>query len=145
MEKPVPIFVHTFSAKPNDNGWWSCNSCSSQYFLFFFELVAHWREFHGHKSNFLKYHYEKMTYEKQIERDNCLAKDNWMCQVCEYGEKFDHKFQLVSHWFKNHSNSEVTYEVCQWCSELFTSPECSTLVRIFSLIGISDFIRPFMV
>ena len=44
-----------------------------------------------------------------------------MCQVCDTEEKFDFKFQLATHWIENHSNPEVTYEVCQWCSELFVS------------------------
>ena len=119
------------NAKHNENGWWSCNSCSSGNFLFFFELFAHWRECHDFNPNLLKYHYEKITLDNQIDRDVILAQDGWACQACEGGEKFDHKFQLVSHWHKHHSNPDVTYEVCQWCSELFSSPECSTLVRAY--------------
>ena len=86
------------------------------------------REFHDFNPNLLKYHYDTMTLEKQVERENILAQDSWICQACDVEEKFDHKFQLVSHWYKYHSNPNVTYEVCQWCSELFTSSECSTLV-----------------
>ena len=111
--------------------FWSCNSCSSGNFLFFFELFAHWRECHDFNPNLLKYHYEKITLDNQIDRDVILAQDGWACQACEGREKFDHKFQLVSHWHKHHSNPDVTYEVCQWCSELFSSPECSTLVRAY--------------
>ena len=121
-------------AKPKQNGWWSCDSCPSQNFLFFFELIAHWREYHNFDSNVdintSKYHYEKMTIENQIERDTNLAKDNWTCHACEYGEKFEHKFQLVNHWHKQHSNQEIMYEVCQWCSELFTSPDSCKTVSI---------------
>ena len=71
-----------------------------------------------------------MTFEKQIERDNDLAKYGWTCHLCDNSELFEHKFQLVSHWYKTHSNPDLTYEVCQWCSELFTSAESSTMVRI---------------
>jgi hypothetical protein len=120
------------NSKPNNSGWWSCKSCSDQNFLFFFELVTHWQEIHEFNSNLLKYHYENLTFEGQMERDSNLAKDGWACHICENKEKFDHKFQLVSHWFKHHSNRDVTYEVCQYCSELFTSPECSTVVRYFN-------------
>ena len=120
------------NAKPNIFGWWSCKSCSDQNFLFFFELVTHWQEIHEFNSNLLKYHYENLTFEGQMERDSYLAKDGWSCHICENKEKFDHKFQLVSHWYKHHSNRDVTYEVCQYCSELFTSPECSTVVRYFN-------------
>ena len=45
-------------------------------------------------------------------------------------EKFEHKFQLVNHWHKQHSNQEIMYEVCQWCSELFTSPDSCKTVSI---------------
>ena len=117
------------SAIPKENGWWHCNSCSSQNFLFFFELTAHWREHHGFNIDASKHHYDKITLEHQVERDSNMAKYGWTCEVCQNGEKFDHKFQLVSHWHKQHSNPDITYEVCQWCSELFTSPESSAAVR----------------
>ena len=100
-------------------------------FLYFFELVAHWREVHDFNSHLLWYHYDALTLEEHKERDSNLVKNSWSCQVCESGEKYDFKFQLASHWIENHSNPEVTYEVCQWCSELFSSPECSTLVRAY--------------
>ena len=33
--------------KPQKNGWWKCSQCQEEnYFLFFFELVAHWDECH---------------------------------------------------------------------------------------------------
>jgi hypothetical protein len=117
------------SAIPKENGWWHCNSCSSQNFLFFFELTAHWRENHGFNIDASKHHYDKITLEHQVERDSNMAKYGWTCELCQNGEKFDHKFQLVSHWHKKHSNPDITYEVCQWCSELFTSPESSAAVR----------------
>ena len=75
-----------------------------------------------------------MTLENQIERDTNLAKDNWTCHACEYGEKFEHKFQLVNHWHKQHSNQEIMYEVCQWCSELFTSPDSCKTVSIYLVV-----------
>ena len=111
------------SIKPNENGWWSCDLCSDQrFYLFFFELMEHCIEFHDFNSDYLKDHYETITMEKQIERDNMLSNDCFICHICDdHSEKFEHKFQLTNHWYKEHSNPEVTYDVCQWCSELFTS------------------------
>ena len=111
-------------------------SCSSQnIFLYFFELVAHWREVHDFNSHLLWYHYDALTLEEHKERDSNLVKNSWSCQVCESGEKYDFKFQLASHWIENHSNPEVTYEVCQWCSEIFVNTVYSgrvCLVFIYS-------------
>ena len=56
----------------------------------------------------------------------------WSCPLChENPLKFGHKCQLLSHWFENHSNKEITYESCQWCMELFTSPKHSEQVKDF--------------
>ena len=104
-------------------------------FLYFFELVAHWREVHDFNSHLLWYHYDALTLEEHKERDSNLVKNSWTCQICESGEKYDFKFQLASHWIENHSNPEVTYEVCQWCSEIFVNTVYSgrvCLVFIYS-------------
>ena len=52
----------------------------------------------------------------------------WNCCICQDSPEslgkvsFEHKFQLVTHWFENHSDNSITYEVCQWCLEVFSSP-----------------------
>ena len=48
--------------------------------------------------------------------------------MCETGETFEHKFQLVTHWYEAHSVKDVTYETCQWCAELFVSTDSSAKV-----------------
>ena len=106
--------------------------CSSQnMFLYFFELVAHWREIHDFNSHLLWYHYDALTLEEHKQRDANLVKNSWSCQVCESGEKYYFKFQLASHWIENHSNPEVTYEVCQWCSEIFVNTVYSGRVCLY--------------
>ena len=58
-----------------------------------------------------------------------MAKNGWICEICENGEKFEHKFQLVEHWHQNHSIADTIYESCQWCFEVFVSTESSAKVR----------------
>ena len=120
--------------KPKQDGWWTCTSCSSHnMFLYFFELIAHCREIHGLKTlqPKLRHKYDVITVDDFIQREINLAKDGWICYMCENWGKFEHKFQLVTHWHENHSIKDFTYEACQWCSELFASPECSAEVNIF--------------
>ena len=111
-------------------------------FLYFFELVAHWREVHDFNSHLLWYHYDALTLEEHKERDSNLVKNSWSCQVCESGEKYDFKFQLASHWIENHSNPEVTYEVCQWCSEIFVNTVYSGRVCLFFILFFFE-VHPF--
>ena len=76
---------------------------------------------------------------KILESDIISASQNnsgiWHCSLCQESSEsldkisFEHKFQLVSHWYETHSDNNVTYEVCQWCMELFTSPGNLTKVR----------------
>ena len=60
---------------------------------------------------------------KNLETDLISAQTsgNFNCSLCETKIGFEHKFQLVTHWYENHSDVNVTYEVCQWCMELFIS------------------------
>ena len=60
---------------------------------------------------------------KSLESDLISAQTsgNFNCSLCETKISFEHKFQLVTHWYENHSDVNVTYEVCQWCMELFIS------------------------
>ena len=37
-----------------------------------------------------------------------LANDGWTCHLCPSENlKFDHKFQLVTHWHENHTDKEI--------------------------------------
>ena len=100
-------------------------------------MVAHWREVHDFNSHLLWYHYDALTLEEHKKRDSNLVINNWTCQVCESGEKYDFKFQLASHWIENHSNPEVTYEVCQWCSEIFVNTVYSGRVCLYLYVVIN--------
>lgn len=66
-----------------------------------------------------------------LQRDLIFQKSGWICKKCPSEEKFEQKFQFVSHWHKNHSRG-ITYEVCQWCCELFDYPSISQNVSTIS-------------
>ena len=69
---------------------------------------------------------------KSLESDLLSAQTsgNFNCSLCETKISFEHKFQLVTHWYENHSDINVTYEVCQWCMELFISSGNLTKVNM---------------
>ena len=114
-----------------ENGLWSCDVCQNKTYLFLFELFQHLREMHS--EDFPIEANSKLEMRLQeccendpgiiLERDMFLSVNGWSCVLCQNREKFQHKFQLVSHWYENHSNVNVTYEACQWCMELFSSPK----------------------
>ena len=83
-----------------------------------------------------------MSMKDLIKKEENLAKYRWSCQMCETGETFEHKFQLVTHWYEAHSVKDVTYETCQWCAELFVSTDSSAkvILSIFSVLFASFFI-----
>ena len=68
---------------------------------------------------------------KRLERDlkSYQKNGNWSCSLCQNEVKFDHKFQLVTHWHETHAHKDAIFEVCQWCMELFFSPGSSAKVR----------------
>jgi hypothetical protein len=121
------------SYKYFQNGFWFCDECNeNKKFLFLFELFQHWRD--NHDSDFiiemntdLEVKLQEMCQSNLDILSDCNElipqRNYWKCEVCQNGVKFDHKFQLVSHWYENHSNKNVTYEACQLCMDLFTSPE----------------------
>ena len=122
------------SCKYFQNGFWFCDECNeNKKFLFLFELFQHWRD--NHSSDFiiemntdLEVKLQEMCQSNLDILSDCNElipqRNFWKCEVCQNGVKFDHKFQLVSHWYENHSNREnITYEACQLCMDLFTSPE----------------------
>ena len=125
------------------SGLWTCQFCPESKFLFIFELFQHWRE--SHPKDFAVSVNSKLEdklleiFEKNcpgtLERDSLLFQNNyWTCPLCPKQDKFVHKCQLISHWFESHSNAEKTYEACQWCMELFTSPKHSEQVIYFCTI-----------
>ena len=78
--------------------------------------------------------YSLFSAKEIVERDIILANDGWTCHLCPSENlKFDHKFQLVTHWHENHTDKEMyTYEMCQWCMEVFDSPTNSMKVSYFN-------------
>ena len=126
--------------KFQENGLWKCHICPNTKYLFVFELFDHWREIHpkdfvvgiGTKLEDKLFEICEKYSESTFDRDLLLFQDGyWICPLCQNQDRFEHKCQLVSHWFENHSNAELTYEACQWCMELFTSPKHSEQVILF--------------
>ena len=131
--------------KPKENGWYSCRYCPNESsFLYFFEILAHYREIHGLQT-LLPNSRERTTYDKLYlqrsldksmtpmdfnTREKKLLESGWTCQICNNGKKFKHKFELVTHWLHSHAIQYVIYEACQWCSELFISTDSSAKVRL---------------
>ena len=75
--------------------------------------------------------FSALSSQEILQRDLIFQKSGWICKKCPSEEKFEQKFQFVSHWHKKHSRG-VTYEVCQWCCELFDYPSISQNVSSFS-------------
>ena len=122
--------------KPKENGWYSCSYCSNESsFLYFFEIMAHYREIHGLQT-LLPNSRERAKCEKPMTpmdfktREKKLSESCWTCRICNDGKEFKHKFELVTHWLHSHSIQYVIYEACQWCSELFISTDSSAKVRL---------------
>ena len=122
--------------KPKENGWYSCSNCPNESsFLYFFEIMSHYREIHGIQT-LLPNSRERTKYDKPMTpmdfnaREKKLSDSGWTCQICNNGKEFKHKFELVTHWLHSHSIQYVIYEACQWCSELFISTDSSAKVRL---------------
>ena len=97
-------------------GWWICDLCKDRKFNFQFELINHFKADHSQVSaveNKLI-----LTAKDIFDKEIYFHKNGWSCSHCDSPEKFEHKFQMVTHWQENHSQG-VTYDVCQWCNELF--------------------------
>ena len=117
-QKSKPIAPHV---PPKENGWWKCKHCPEHKpFLFFFELVSHWDEYHRKFPITTKF--GAAPSEAIIKRDIALANGNWTCYTCHSNPNFQHKFQLVTHWYEQHKKENHPYEICQWCIEVFDSP-----------------------
>ena len=61
-----------------------------------------------------------------------IQKNGWACKVCKPEENFEHKFQMVTHLHEKHSEG-IMCEPCQWCCELFKSPDQETVSPIFKV------------
>lgn len=118
------------SIKISKEGWWHCYICPDEKFYFTFELIEHCNSFHRCQlsSNAI----EALSTEELLKRDNLFQKIGWICNRCPSEDKFEHKFQFISHWHKHHSRG-LTYEVCQWCCELFDNPSASQNVSMISI------------
>ena len=120
---------------------WICDKCPNVNFLFLFELFQHWRDFHASEFMVERNSNNELRLQEVLEndpnialkRDKFLHENGLRCPLCSNSEKFEHKFQLVSHWFENHSNKSATYEICQWCMEIFTSTKHIEQVIYFKI------------
>lgn len=137
IEKVDNAFMNIeMDMKTKENGWYSCSYCPNESsFLYFFEIMAHYREIHGLQT-LLPNSRERTKYDKPMTpmdfntRENKLSESGWTCQICNNRKEFKHKFELVTHWLHSHSIQYVIYEACQWCSELFISTESSAKVML---------------
>ena len=120
----------------DDQGFWICIKCpDTRKFNFIFELWNHWTSEHGTENPFdpnpnrfqdrIDWSNLVPSGKEIFERDQMFHQNGgWSCGQCTYStdrNKFEHKFQMVTHWLENHSNN-LTYEVCQYCCELFENP-----------------------
>lgn len=97
----------------NSNGYWQCENHPEKKFLWPFELASHKKEDDGEDCHIN----DNANSLEKIERDFILAQEGWKCGLDEV--TFDHKFQLVNHWYLEHAKPGQIYEACQWCLELF--------------------------
>ena len=114
-EAPPQMVLFT-SLTSNEYGWWCCQECIDECFLFDFELLKHYREVHGKIA--LLGGLAIKTEENILQRNELLAQSKWKCLYCPEGCTHDSKLQLLEHWEKMH-RSDFTFEVCQWCLEMF--------------------------
>ena len=106
-------------AKPDVDGWTKCEYCPEKNFLFVFELLEHLTSSHGGE----RYVTFPLTSQEIVGKDARLAENNWQCRICENGEMFSFKSQLISHWHEHHAKENYTYDACQWCLEIFDTTE----------------------
>ena len=109
--KPSVIIQGLFCSK-STNSWLDFISCTD------------------HNTKVSTSSFSALSSQEILQRDLIFQKSGWICKKCPSEEKFEQKFQFVSHWHKNHSRG-ITYEVCQWCCELFDYPSISQNVSIF--------------
>ena len=118
--------------KPTENGWWKCDYCMGKNsFLFYCELVTHWKEIcpkvsEAYKKSpkintILSQAFGTLSAKEIIERDIILSNHGWICQICPKAIKYDYKFQLLEHWLEYHIKDEEKYKMCQWCMEFVDS------------------------
>ena len=107
----------------DENGWLTCDKCPNENFYFIFELQLHREKVHENEvklpttktdRDFLVNNFAK--------REMIFQKNGWACKICEPEIKFEHKFQMITHWHEKHSSGGL-YEPCQWCCEVFQSPD----------------------
>ena len=121
----------------DENGWLTCDSCPNEKFYFIFELQLHREKVH---KNEVKQPTTKTDRDLIVnnfaKRQMIFQKNGWACKICEPEVKFEHKFQMITHWHENHSSGGL-YEPCQWCCEVFQSPDqnlVSSISKLHNLI-----------
>ena len=126
-----PIIQVNYEYEVNERGWFTCHYCPSLNFLFDFELRAHMMSEHYEEvdSNNLTLRNREMV----LDRDAKLAETGYTCFYCTDDDvKFEHKFELLTHWQDKHSIHNHKYEACQWCMEFFD--EDTDLVSFLTLL-----------
>ena len=125
-----------FAKKPltiemDENCWLTCDKCPNEKFYFIFELQLHREKVHKNEVKHITPYEDRYFIEYNFaKRQMIFQKNGWKCKTCEPEVKFEHKFQMITHWHEKHSSGGL-YEPCQWCCEVFQSPD-QNLVSSFS-------------
>ena len=117
----------------DENCWLTCDKCPNEKFYFIFELQLHREKVH---KNEVKQPTTKtdrnFIVDNFANRQMIFQKNGWACTICEPEVKFEHKFQMITHWHEKHSSGGL-YEPCQWCCEVFQSPDQNLVSSISKL------------
>ena len=123
--------------KIDENGWLTCDKCQNEKFYFIFELQLHREKVHKNEVKLPTTKTDRdFIVNNFAKREMIFQKNGWACQICEPEVKFEHKFQMITHWHENHSSGGL-YEPCQWCCEVFQSPDqnlVSSISKLHNLI-----------
>ena len=127
-----------FAKKPltiemDENCWLTCDKCPNEKFYFIFELQLHREKVHKNEvKNITPYEDRYFIEYNFAKRQMIFQKNGWKCKTCEPEVKFEHKFQMITHWHEKHS-SGLLLEPCQWCCEVFRQPDQDLVSSISKL------------
>jgi hypothetical protein len=123
----------------DENGWLPCDKCPNEKFYFIFELQLHREKVHKNEVKLPTTKTDRdFIVNSFAKREMIFQKNGWACKICEPEVKFEHKFQMITHWHEKHSSGGL-YEPCQWCCEVFQSPDqnlVSSISKLHNLIKI---------
>ena len=127
-----------FAKKPltiemDENCWLTCDKCPNEKFYFIFELQLHREKVHKNEVKHMTPYEDRYFIEYNFaKRQMIFQKNGWKCKTCEPEVKFEHKFQMITHWHEKHS-SGLQLEPCQWCCEVFRQPDQDLVSSISKL------------